>query len=540
MRSNSMCQILDKKVLIVLVLCNFQAVAGNSVPSPAVQKRHEGTGAVKVAYDGGAYGYSVNFADAGVTQFDRISANSYSLGDGGKLNSLTYSLADITLYVNVDGGSDLFDCTDAGAPCITIQGALNKLPKSLKYRETVNIAPGSYTCFIVSGFSQDQSDQQSTGGLLLNGTMVTSTISTGSTSGLATGGTIGFQEVFGTLVKSGESWTTNDLRGRYINILSGTNVGQIGLISSNSNDTITIEGAWSFAPDNTTSFIIQDPGTLLTTPIKTIPTALISPVNVTSCLSILSNSFINGGINISNMTVATNTTGVPVNILSGSAPSFSNFKITNTTGTTRFQHFGTGQLNLTNVYSFLPDPTPGIGVGIHLNLVSPSASSFILRSLFVNGHEGIGSDLGTFTFQSSELLNIERGFRIDYSASAFLISDRLDTFSWAVNVGDRHDGATASGSALLENGIYFGPHCHIGVEQGGGFLWLQSASGVCDTAVLQVRGGGTATITNGSVTATGTISDYTLSNQGLTGYFSDIDYPNCVTALTDRSSICKN
>lgn len=186
------------------------------------------------------------------------------------LSAVTYTTADVVLYVDPTG-SDSNACTASGtAACLTIQGALNKTAKMLRHRVTVNVAAGNYAGFLVSGFTFDASTQKTTAGLLINGTLGNVTPTTGSATGTATGGTAGSGITFGTLVQAGAGWTVDDFRGKLVNITAGTGSGAVRVITTNTADTLTIAGAWT-APTGTSVFAIIGPTSVITSTTAAIP-----------------------------------------------------------------------------------------------------------------------------------------------------------------------------------------------------------------------------------------------------------------------------
>jgi len=59
--------------------------------------------------------------------------------------------AALTLYVDT-AGSDSNACTASGASaCLTVQGALGKIPKRIKHPVTINIASGTFDGFRIEG-----------------------------------------------------------------------------------------------------------------------------------------------------------------------------------------------------------------------------------------------------------------------------------------------------------------------------------------------------------------------------------------------------
>lgn len=56
---------------------------GAATPWPGPQKRVEGVGAVKSYNDGGSFGLSLNFADAGTQVFTGVVTDTFRISDGG-------------------------------------------------------------------------------------------------------------------------------------------------------------------------------------------------------------------------------------------------------------------------------------------------------------------------------------------------------------------------------------------------------------------------------------------------------------------------
>lgn len=218
-------------------------------------------------------------------------------------------------YVDASLGNDSNSCqATGGSACLTIQGAINKIPKLLRDQVTVNVAAGSYAGFNISGFKVDNGVQQTTGGLLIDGALVTSTLATGSATGTATSGTAGSGSTFGTLTDSGATWTVNDLRGRFITTVSPTN--SVFVISANTATTITVEGTWN-SPTGSTTYTIQDPSVIIAgsangAALPATPLAAIN--NNNSGVWIFGNnvSYRNNAIVLRNIRIASTNTGMQV------------------------------------------------------------------------------------------------------------------------------------------------------------------------------------------------------------------------------------
>ena len=157
-----------------------------------------------------------------------VGASKYVDDGNVRFNIAKETVGAITLYVRTDG-VDTNTCTvdSAGGACLTIQAALNKIPKMVKHTVTVNIGAGNFAGFNLSGFTVPRY----VGTLTIQGTLGDPTLTTGTTTGNATGGSTS------QCVDSGQAWTTNELRGRLV--LSG---GQYRVVRTNTANTIDLVG----------------------------------------------------------------------------------------------------------------------------------------------------------------------------------------------------------------------------------------------------------------------------------------------------------
>jgi hypothetical protein len=239
----------------------------------------------------------------------------------------TSSSADVVLYVDPIG-SDSNACTASGLnACLTIQGAVNKPPKALRHRLTVNLAAGNYAGFVVSGFTTDPSVQKTTGGILIDGVLANVVPTTGSATGTATSGTAGSGTTFGTLTDTAATWTVNDFRGRLITITGGLGSGQVKIITANTATVITVAGTWT-APTGTSTYAIQSPSSIITSTVPLIPTALGVQQIGAAGIQIVNNSTASG-ITIRNIGIAVGTGGS----LAFSGPQIVNLSQVVSTGT---------------------------------------------------------------------------------------------------------------------------------------------------------------------------------------------------------------
>lgn len=169
--------------------------------------------------------------------------------------------ATVALFVD-STGNDGNTCTGTGtAACATVTGALSKLPRFLRNNVTIDVANGAYTdAFNVQDFV---SNNDST--LTIRGTMVNSTLATGTATGTLTAVNTNTSVAIGTLLDSAQTWTANDLRGKYFVFTSGPASGSMIPIVSNAADFVTLSTGGISTPVAGNTYAIQEPGAVFTT-----------------------------------------------------------------------------------------------------------------------------------------------------------------------------------------------------------------------------------------------------------------------------------
>lgn len=183
----------------------------------------------------------------------------------------------LNLFVDA-AGSDTNACTASGASaCLTLQGAINKIPARVRHPVDVTMSAGIFAGAVVSGFSFSPVTQLDGGFLRVRGTLQAATVATGTNSGTATAGTAGSNQTFGTLADGAQAWTVDDLKGKLVAITGGTGINQIRAIVSNTATALTIAGTWT-APNGTSTYEIRSWGTRL-------DTGVISPASPTIAAS---------------------------------------------------------------------------------------------------------------------------------------------------------------------------------------------------------------------------------------------------------------
>lgn len=158
-------------------------------------------------------------------------------------------------------------------PFLTIQAAINSIPKNLLHKVIIDINAGIFDGFTIQGLVGGQLEdpdgtQDRNIGLFIRGHFILSTLTSGPNNGTAPFGSISTQ-----INTPGSNWTANNLIGRFIRIDSGG-----GSSSDSSNPTYrpiltNTTTYFTFDPilgvDNTTVFSIVDIDTFINSNIDT-------------------------------------------------------------------------------------------------------------------------------------------------------------------------------------------------------------------------------------------------------------------------------
>jgi hypothetical protein len=155
----------------------------------------------------------------------------YNFVDGFDQTVTTETKADLTLYVRTTG-SDSNDCLSGGNACLTIQEAVDRVPRSISHAVTVDIGEGSFASFVVAKIHVSYPSVFTVRGTLGNPALG------GATSGTATGGDTC------NCVDAGAGWTPDELRGilmevdgeyRVVRTNTATNAELVGALSASCN-----------------------------------------------------------------------------------------------------------------------------------------------------------------------------------------------------------------------------------------------------------------------------------------------------------------
>lgn len=152
--------------------------------------------------------------------------------DGG----VCTTTAAMTLYVDPTG-SDSNACTASGtSACLTLAGALTRVPRFVRHNVTVNIAAGTYA----EGAAVNDFTISRNVTLALTGVWAPATVATGAATGTVTGYTITSSTNAAVVTDSTQSWTTDDLRFKFFRITSGALSGTAYPIVRNTGTTVTV------------------------------------------------------------------------------------------------------------------------------------------------------------------------------------------------------------------------------------------------------------------------------------------------------------
>jgi len=147
----------------------------------------------------------------------------------------------LTLYVRTTGNDSNTGLT-IGDALLTPKAAVDKVPKYIRHNVTIDIGEGNFPGFELSGFNVPIGAT-----FTIKGVLGTPTLSSGTTSGTATGGDTH------TLIDAGQSWTAHDLRGRLVLVNS-----QYAYVWDNTSNTIELCYTLSGAPTGQAYSILEN------------------------------------------------------------------------------------------------------------------------------------------------------------------------------------------------------------------------------------------------------------------------------------------
>lgn len=183
-----------------------------------------------------------------------------------------------TLYVD-STGNDTNTCTATGVgACLTIQGAINKLPRRIRHPVTISVAAGNFKGANVIGFQYEPEDSLTAvpgAGIQIVGTMGAVTPATGNATGTITSSATTGSGGHVVITDSGQSWTVNDLRGKFLKLTSGSGSGTSYPIEANTATTVTIPLSSASTTGAGVTYSLVTPTTVINTAVQA-PTVISS------------------------------------------------------------------------------------------------------------------------------------------------------------------------------------------------------------------------------------------------------------------------
>lgn len=168
----------------------------------------------------------------------------------------------ISLFVDGTLGSNSNPCTASGASaCLTLAGAFSKLPRFIRNNVTITVAAGTYAeaLNLANGLVIDNGVS-----VTVTGALGLFTPATGSNSGSTTASAAASSSGTASITDSTQTWTVNDLKGRFVNFTSGALSGQQFPITSNTATTLSMAG--STAAGTGVTYTIVTPSVIFAQP----------------------------------------------------------------------------------------------------------------------------------------------------------------------------------------------------------------------------------------------------------------------------------
>jgi hypothetical protein len=211
----------------------------------------------------------------------QISSGGATVGQALVFNGTTWAPGTVSavstqqddVYVDA-AGSDSNPGT-VGSPFLTIQHALDVLPKIRKHPAIVHVGAGNFAGAYVQGFQFETGVAATGSWLQVIGTYKNFVPATGSATGTVTSAAAGSNGSFATFTDSAQTWTTNDLRQQLVRFETGALAGQIFKLQSNTATQCSLLTAT--APAVGVTYTILDWDTHITTGVVTpkLPTAAV-------------------------------------------------------------------------------------------------------------------------------------------------------------------------------------------------------------------------------------------------------------------------
>ena len=452
----------------------------------------------------------------------------------------------LTLYVDTTG-NDANACTASGTnACLTIQGALNKVPRHIHHPVTITVGAGTFGCAYISDFSFWEPASASAGAyLLLQGTLANATLATGTATGTSTAATApSFSPMtFGTITDTTQTWTVNDLRGRFVVV--GTNIIPI---ASNTATTITYVGITSLGTGAGIAYTIQDPSTILSGTACNIPASGVTAqaTGASAAMLVLSNaggnSYQSGTFTIRRMQF-TNATGRGIAIIDQGATQIQEVKFATVAGTPIFMDVAGApgsRLRVVNSSFNIPSGLSGI---LNTNTSPGSNVLFVTNvAMFGDGFSGLNLFVRYANIAGTSIALSSAGnvpLSMAGLTEGYVLYNKFDCGSNATSVGIRviENQTSTNGwvPAQVTMSVVDISNCGTGVLDNGAIDFTGLVSGSGNTTALSIVRGGKMEIRS-TTTITGTTE---ISLDGTAYTLADLRAlsPKQITDVTTLSTI---
>lgn len=456
---------------------------------------------------------------------------------------LVATQSDVALYV-ASTGDDSNSCTTLGSACLTIRGALAKAPRVLHHRPRIIVAKGAYAGAVVSGFVADVSWQQSTGGLVIEGSLSNAVLESGNATGQATTASSGSHATHGTLTDSSQNWAPNGLKDKFLVLTGGTGAGTIRPIVSNTPTTISVAGA-TFAADNSTTYAIQDSDSVISECVPQPATAIVNSIPNSAAFYVANNVLAFGsnatslviknfkitapcanGITIRGQTAATLSqiqftaaTATSNRVLAADGASVAVTGASSTTESTSLTHFSfSGPGNFSVVDSTATGGARGV------------VFSGACASCVANGLQTLGTQLAPVDVRAGAIAGLD-GVRANCASATGNVGVR---FGWPSSgtVGSVERGGA---HGLVDRVNITG--CDVAVAaRGHSGVDVTSLTGTATSSVFDVRFGALLVFSSNSISVSGALSDVAIDGSAVST-FADIDV--CASGPKYFSRVCK-
>lgn len=208
------------------------------------------------------FGYPERVEFAEVTRANHAILDSLSAAVVGTTGSMV-------LHVETTGNDTIANGSVA-SPYATPAGALAALKTlsggRIRHQVDIVMGLGNFPGFNVSGFWMDPVSNLTACGIRIYGTLVNATLASGNATGTATvtQGNVN-TAVFAVMNDLANNLTVDDLKGKLVEMTSGTNVGSVFAISSNTATSLTLAKGSALGAG---TYALREWGTVITTQVN--------------------------------------------------------------------------------------------------------------------------------------------------------------------------------------------------------------------------------------------------------------------------------